>query len=120
MKHYKRFWTKNESLSCTLNTPSAVGGIGDMYNELIPSLTLGCGSYGRNSISHNVSATDLLNIKTIAKRRNNTQIFKVPAQIYFEENAIMSLTAMDKIEKVMIVCDPGMVEFGYTKRLRMY
>lgn len=98
-----------------VNTPSAVGGIGDMYNELIPSLTLGCGSYGRNSISHNVSATDLLNIKTIAKRRNNTQIFKVPAQIYFEENAIMSLTTMDKIEKVMIVCDPGMVEFGYTK-----
>ncbi len=61
---------------------------------------------------------DLLNIKTIAKRRNNTQIFKVPAQIYFEENAIMSLTAMDKIEKVMIVCDPGMVEFGYNKTVQ--
>ncbi|MGT2378125.1 hypothetical protein ACVPOW_12785 [Staphylococcus aureus] len=71
-----------------VNTPSAVGGIGDMYkNDFIPSLTLGCGSYGRNSISHNVSATDLLNIKTIAKRRNNTQIFKVPAQIYFEEKS---------------------------------
>ena len=48
-----------------------------MYNELIPSLTLGCGSYGRNSISHNVSAVDLLNIKTIAKRRNNMQWFKL-------------------------------------------
>ncbi|HGZ9700847.1 TPA: bifunctional acetaldehyde-CoA/alcohol dehydrogenase [Staphylococcus aureus] len=111
----KDFGLRMKACRVLVNTPSAVGGIGDMYNELIPSLTLGCGSYGRNSISHNVSATDLLNIKTIAKRRNNTQIFKVPAQIYFEENAIMSLTTMDKIEKVMIVCDPGMVEFGYTK-----
>lgn len=99
----KDFGLRMKACRVLVNTPSAVGGIGDMYNELIPSLTLGCGSYGRNSISHNVSATDLLNIKTIAKRRNNTQIFKVPAQIYFEENAIMSLTTMDKIEKVMIV-----------------
>ncbi|EPC54999.1 bifunctional acetaldehyde-CoA/alcohol dehydrogenase, partial [Lacticaseibacillus paracasei subsp. paracasei Lpp123] len=54
-----------------INTPSSVGGIGDLYNEMIPSLTLGCGSYGGNSISHNVGTVDLLNIKTMAKRRNN-------------------------------------------------
>lgn len=97
-----------------VNTPSAVGGIGNMYNELIPSLTLGCGSYGRNSISHNVSAVDLLNIKTIAKRRNNMQWFKLPPKVYFEENSVMYLTEMDNVERVMIVCDPGMVNIGYT------
>ncbi|EHJ07560.1 bifunctional acetaldehyde-CoA/alcohol dehydrogenase [Staphylococcus simiae] len=100
-----------------VNTPSAVGGIGDMYNELIPSLTLGCGSYGHNSVSHNVSAVDLLNIKTIAKRRNNMQWFKLPSKVYFEEHAIMYLTEMDHIDKVMIVCDPGMVEFGYAEKV---
>ena len=97
-----------------VNTPSAVGGIGNMYNELIPSLTLGCGSYGRNSISHNVSAVDLLNIKTIAKRRNNMQWFKLPPKVYFEENSVMYLTEMDNVERAMIVCDPGMVNIGYT------
>lgn len=110
----QKFGLKMKACRVLVNTPSAVGGIGNMYNELIPSLTLGCGSYGRNSISHNVSAVDLLNIKTIAKRRNNMQCFKLPPKVYFEENSVMYLTEMDNVERVMIVCDPGMVNIGYT------
>lgn len=110
----QKFGLKMKACRVLVNTPSAVGGIGNMYNELIPSLTLGCGSYGRNSISHNVSAVDLLNIKTIAKRRDNMQWFKLPPKVYFEENSVMYLTEMDNVERVMIVCDPGMVNIGYT------
>ncbi len=110
----QKFGLKMKACRVLVNTPSAVGGIGNMYNELIPSLTLGCGSYGRNSISHNVSAVDLLNIKTIAKRRNNIQWFKLPPKVYFEENSVMYLTEMDNVERVMIVCDPGMVNISYT------
>ncbi|MBM0773269.1 bifunctional acetaldehyde-CoA/alcohol dehydrogenase [Staphylococcus epidermidis] len=110
----QKFGLKMKACRVLVKTPSAVGGIGNMYNELIPSLTLGCGSYGRNSISHNVSAVDLLNIKTIAKRRNNMQWFKLPPKVYFEENSVMYLTEMDNVERVMIVCDPGMVNIGYT------
>lgn len=110
----QKFGLKMKACRVLVNTPSAVVGIGNMYNELIPSLTLGCGSYGRNSISHNVSAVDLLNIKTIAKRRNNMQWFKLPPKVYFEENSVMYLTEMDNVERVMIVCDPGMVNIGYT------
>ncbi len=110
----QKFGLKMKACRVLVNTPSAVGGIGNMYNELIPSLTLGCGSYGRNSISHNVSAVDLLNIKTIAKRRNNMQWFKLQPKVYFEENSVMYLTEMDNVERVMIVCDPGMVNIGYT------
>ncbi len=110
----QKFGLKMKACRVLVNTPSAVGGIGNMYNELIPSLTLGCGSYGRNSISHNVSAVDLLNIKTIAKRRNNMQWFKLLPKVYFEENSVMYLTEMDNVERVMIVCDPGMVNIGYT------
>ena len=110
----QKFGLKMKACRVLVNTPSAVGGIGNMYNELIPSLTLGCGSYGRNSISHNVSAVDLLNIKTIAKRRNNMQWFKLPPKVCFEENSVMYLTEMDNVERVMIVCDPGMVNIGYT------
>ncbi|MFH0285205.1 bifunctional acetaldehyde-CoA/alcohol dehydrogenase, partial [Staphylococcus epidermidis] len=110
----QKFGLKMKACRVLVNTPSAVGGIGNMYNELIPSLTLGCGSYGRNSISHNVSAVDLLNIKTIAKRRNNMQWFKLPPKVYFEENSVMYLTEMDNVERAMIVCDPGMVNIGYT------
>ena len=110
----QKFGLKMKACRVLVNTPSAVGGIGNMYNELIPSLTLGCGSHGRNSISHNVSAVDLLNIKTRAKRRNNMQWFKLPPKVYFEENSVMYLTEMDNVERVMIVCDPGMVNIGYT------
>ncbi|MDY5152856.1 acetaldehyde dehydrogenase / alcohol dehydrogenase [Actinobaculum suis] len=96
-----------------VNSPSAIGGIGDVYNGLIPSLTLGCGSYGRNSVSHNVSAIDLINIKSSAERRNNMQWFKVPPKTYFERYSVQYLQKMPAIERVFIVTDPGMMEHGY-------
>ena len=85
---------------------------------MIPSLTLGCGSYGKNSVSRNVSAVNLINVKTLAKRRNNMQWFKLPSKIYFEQNSLMYLEKMENLERVMIVCDPGMVQFGYVDRVR--
>ena len=87
------------------NSPSTFGGIGDVYNAFIPSLTLGCGSYGRNSVGDNVSAINLLNIKKVGKRRNNMQWFKVPSKIYFERNSIQYLQTCEDIERVMIVTD---------------
>lgn len=106
------FGIRMKACRILVNSPSAVGGIGNIYNEMIPSLTLGCGSYGHNSVSHNVGALDLINVKTLAKRRNNMQWFKLPPKVYFEKNSIMYLRKI-KAEKVMIVCDPGMVQFGY-------
>ena len=93
--------------------PSALGGIGDVYNGLLPSLTLGCGSYGHNSVSRNVSAVDLINVKRIAERRNNMQWFKVPPKTYFERYSVQYLQKMPEIKRVFIVTDPGMVQFGY-------
>lgn len=101
-----------------VNSPSSEGGIGNIYNEMIPSLTLGCGSYGKNSVSRNVSAINLINVKTIAKRRNNMQWFRLPSKIYFEKNSILYLEKMENVERVMIVCDPGMVQFGYCDIVR--
>ncbi|KRM32467.1 bifunctional acetaldehyde-CoA alcohol dehydrogenase [Agrilactobacillus composti DSM 18527 = JCM 14202] len=98
-----------------VNSPSSVGGIGDLYNNMIPSLTLGCGSYGRNSISHNVGTFDLLNIKIVAKRRNNMQWVKLPPKIYFEKNAINYLEKMQDIKRAFIVGDHDMEKFGYVK-----
>lgn len=97
-----------------VNSPSSQGGIGDIYNNMLPSLTLGCGSYGRNSVSTNVSAVNLVNLKTVAKRRNNMQWFKLPPKIYFEKNSVQYLQQMPDIKRVFLVSDPGMVEFGYT------
>ncbi|WP_010532544.1 bifunctional acetaldehyde-CoA/alcohol dehydrogenase [Brachybacterium squillarum] len=96
-----------------VNSPSALGGIGDVYNGLIPSMTLGCGSYGHNSISHNVSAGDLINVKRIAERRTNMQWFKVPPKTYFERYSTQYLQDMPDLERVFIVSDPGMVTHGY-------
>lgn len=95
-----------------VNSPSAEGGIGNIYNNMIPSLTLGCGSYGHNSVSHNVSSFDLLNVKTLSKRRNNMQWFRVPPKIFFEKDSITYLRHIEA-DRVMLLCDPGMVQFGY-------
>ncbi|MEG2325075.1 MAG: bifunctional acetaldehyde-CoA/alcohol dehydrogenase [Enterococcus sp.] len=113
-----QFGLRMKACRILVNSPSAEGGIGDIYNELIPSLTLGCGSYGHNSVSHNVSAIDLINIKTVAKRRTNMQWFKLPPKIYFEKNSLLYLTQMENVERVMLVCDPGMVQFGYADIVR--
>lgn len=95
-----------------VNTPSALGGIGNMYNEMIPSLTLGTGSWGKNSISHNVSSFDLINVKTIAKRRNNMQWVKLP-KVYFEKTSVRYLEDMEDVNKVMLITGPSMVKYGY-------
>jgi acetaldehyde dehydrogenase/alcohol dehydrogenase len=100
------------------NSPSSQGGIGDVYNAFLPSLTLGCGSYGRNSVSGNVSAVNLLNIKRIGRRTNNLQWFKIPPKIYFEPNAIRYLADMPDVHRVTIVTDPTMTRLGYVDRIR--
>ncbi|EHS8398612.1 bifunctional acetaldehyde-CoA/alcohol dehydrogenase [Enterococcus faecalis] len=112
------FGLRMKACRILVNTPSAEGGIGNIYNEMIPSLTLGCGSYGKNSVSKNVSAINLINIKTVAKRRNNMQWFKLPPKIFFEKNSLQYLQKMENVERVMLVCDPGMVQFGYADIVR--
>ena len=99
------------------NSPSTFGGIGNVYNSFLPSLTLGCGSYGKNSVAGNVSAVNLLNIKKIGKRRNNMQWFKVPSKIYFERNSIEYLKDMRDISKAFVVTDRSMVDLGYVNRV---
>ena len=99
------------------NQPSSLGGIGDIYNSIAPSLTLGCGSYGGNSVSGNVQAVNLVNIKRIARRNNNMQWFKIPAKTYFEPNAIKYLRDMYGIEKAVIVCDKVMEQLGIVDKV---
>ena len=99
------------------NSPSTFGGIGNVYNSFLPSLTLGCGSYGHNSIGGNVSAVNLLNIKRVGKRRNTVQWFKVPQKIYFERNSIQYLQSAKNLSKVFLVTDPSMVELGYLSKI---
>ncbi|MEU8072401.1 MULTISPECIES: bifunctional acetaldehyde-CoA/alcohol dehydrogenase [unclassified Micromonospora] len=99
------------------NAPASQGGIGDMYNAFLPSLTLGCGSYGHNSVSHNVTAVDLINVKRVARRTNNLQWFKVPPKIYFEPNAIRYLADMPDVHRVTVVTDHTMTRLGYVDRV---
>jgi acetaldehyde dehydrogenase / alcohol dehydrogenase len=103
-----------------VNAPSSQGAIGDIYNAYIPSLTLGCGTFGGNSVSTNVSAIHLINIKRMAKRTVNMQWFKVPPKIYFEKNAVQYLAKMPNISKAFIVTDPGMIKLGYVDKVLYY
>jgi acetaldehyde dehydrogenase/alcohol dehydrogenase len=100
-----------------VNSPASFGAIGDVYNSMAPSLTLGCGSYGKNSISENVTVKNLINKKKVAKRRLNMQWFKVPDKIYFEPGSVQYLEKMPDIHRVMIVADPGMVQFHFVERV---
>lgn len=111
------FAQEMEACRILVNSPSSIGGIGDLYNEMTPSLTLGCGSYGHNSVSENVSVKHLINVKTIAKRRNNMQWQKLPSKLYFEKNSVRYLEKMPNIERVVIITDPGMVKFGLVARV---
>lgn len=103
-----------------VNSPSSQGAIGDIYNSNTPSLTLGCGSYGQNSVSQNVSTVNLVNIKTVAKRRVNMQWFKVPPKIYFENGSIQYLEKMPDITRAFIVTDPMMVQLGNVDKVLYY
>ena len=100
-----------------VNSPSTHGAIGDIYNTNMPSLTLGCGSFGGNSTTANVSSVNLINIKRVARRRVNMQWFKVPEKIYFEAGSIAYLEKMPDISRAFIVTDPGMVELGYVDKI---
>ena len=103
-----------------VNSPSTHGAIGDIYNTNMPSLTLGCGTFGGNSTTSNVSSVNLINIKRVAKRRVNMQWFKIPNKIYFEAGSLGYLEKMPDITKAFIVTDEGMVKLGYVDKVLYY
>lgn len=113
----KTFGERVKAIRVIWNSPSTFGGIGDVYNSFLPSLTLGCGSYGKNSVGNNVSAVNLLNIKRVGRRRNNMQWFKVPSKIYFERDSIQYIKSMKDVERVMIVTDRAMVDLGFVEKI---
>ena len=100
-----------------VNSPSTHGAIGDIYNTNMPSLTLGCGSFGGNSTTANVSSVNLINVKRVANRRVNMQWFKIPEKIYFEAGSIAYLEKMPNIERAFIVTDEGMEKLGYVDKI---
>ncbi|OOF56815.1 bifunctional acetaldehyde-CoA/alcohol dehydrogenase [Rodentibacter genomosp. 2] len=113
----KEFGERVKAIRVIWNSPSTFGGIGDVYNSFLPSLTLGCGSYGKNSVGNNVSAVNLINIKRVGRRRNNMQWFKVPSKIYFERDSIQYLQSMKGMERVVIVTDRTMVDLGFVEKI---
>jgi len=114
------FAARMKTCRILVNTPSSHGGIGDLYNfKLAPSLTLGCGSWGGNSVSENVGVKHLLNIKTVAERRENMLWFRAPEKVYIKKGCLP--VALDELKNVMgkkrafIVTDTFLYENGYTK-----
>ena len=115
-----KFADRMKTCRILVNTPSAHGGIGDLYNfKLAPSLTLGCGSYGGNSVSENVGVKHLLNVKTVAERRENMLWFRTPEKVYFKKGCLP--VALDELKnvygkkKAFIVTDTFLYNNGYTK-----
>lgn len=100
-----------------INQPSSHGAIGDIYNTTMPSLTLGCGSFGRNSTTANITAVNLLNRKRVVKRTYNMQWFRVPERIYFQPGSIGYLAMMPNISKAFIVTDKSMSKLGYVDKV---
>lgn len=109
----KQFSEKVKAGRIVVNSPSTHGAIGDLYNSNRASLTLGCGSYGKNSIISNVTCENLINLKRVARRKVNMQWFKIPKKIFFEWGSSAYLEKMEGISKVMIITDTGMVNLGY-------
>ena len=117
-----RFAARMKTCRILVNTPAAQGGIGDLYNfRLAPSLTLGCGSWGGNSVSDNVGVKHLLNIKTVAERRENMLWFRTPEKIYIKKGclpvALDELRTVRHAKRVFIVTDSFLYENGYTKAI---
>ena len=115
-----RFAAAMKTCRILVNTPSSQGGIGDLYNfKLAPSLTLGCGSWGGNSVSENVGVKHLLNIKTVAERRENMLWFRAPEKVYFKKGCMP--VALDELgtimhkKKAFIVTDTFLYQNGYVK-----
>ncbi len=118
----EKFANRMKTCRILVNTPSSQGGIGDLYNfKLAPSLTLGCGSWGGNSVSENVGVKHLINIKTVAERRENMLWFRAPEKIYIKKGCLP--VALDELKTVMgkkrafIVTDNFLYENGYTKAI---
>ena len=116
------FAARMKTCRILVNTPSAQGGIGDLYNfKLAPSLTLGCGSWGGNSVSENVGIQHLLNIKTVAERRENMLWFRAPEKVYIKKGclpvALSELKAVLNKRKAFIVTDAFLYNNGYTKAI---
>ena len=116
------FAARMKTCRILVNTPSAQGGIGDLYNfKLAPSLTLGCGSWGGNSVSENVGVKHLLNIKTVAERRENMLWFRVPQKVYIKKGclpvALDELRTVRNAKKAFIVTDSFLYKNGYTKAI---
>ena len=116
----EKFYSSMKTCRVLINTPSSQGGIGDLYNfKLAPSLTLGCGSWGGNSVSENVGIKHLLNIKTVAERRENMLWFRAPEKVYVKRGclpvALEELKYVMNKKKVFIVTDTFLFENGYTK-----
>ena len=116
------FFERMKTCRVLVNTPSSQGGIGDIYNfRLTPSLTLGCGSWGGNSVSENVGVKHLLNIKTVAERRENMLWFRAPQKVYIKKGCLP--VALDELKTVMgkkkafIVTDSFLYNNGYTKAI---
>ncbi len=114
------FAAKMKTCRILVNTPSSHGGIGDLYNfKLAPSLTLGCGSWGGNSVSENVGVKHLLNIKTVAERRENMLWFRVPQKVYIKKGclpvALDELRTVRGAKRAFIVTDTFLYQNGYTK-----
>ncbi len=115
-----RFAARMKTCRVVVNTPSSHGGIGDLYNfALRPSLTLGCGSWGGNSVSENVGIMHLLNIKNVAERRENMLWFRTPEKVYIKKGclpvALSELTDISKTKKAFIVTDSFLYKSGFTK-----
>ena len=120
-----KFQSVMKTCRVMVNTPSAQGGIGDIYNfALTPSLTLGCGSWGGNSVSDNVGIINLLNIKKIVERRENMLWFRAPEKVYFKKGcmgvAIKELKEVLNKKRAFIVTDTFLYKNGYTKKLEKY
>ena len=116
----EKFYSTMKTCRVLINTPSSQGGIGDLYNfKLAPSLTLGCGSWGGNSVSENVGVKHLINIKTVAERRENMLWLRTPEKVYFKKGCMP--VALDELGNVMgkkkcfIVTDTFLYQNGYTK-----
>ncbi|MCI6956281.1 MAG: bifunctional acetaldehyde-CoA/alcohol dehydrogenase, partial [Clostridiales bacterium] len=114
------FSARMKTCRILVNTPSSQGGIGDLYNfRLAPSLTLGCGSWGGNSVSENVGVRHLLNIKTVAQRRENMLWFRAPQKVYFKKGSLpVALSELKNVlgkQKAFIVTDSFLYANGYTK-----
>ena len=111
------FSARMKACRILVNTPSSQGGIGDLYNfRLTPSLTLGCGSWGGNSVSENVGVKHLLNIKTVAQRRENMLWFRAPQKVYFKKGSLpMALDELRGKKKAFLVTDSFLYANGYTK-----